>query len=75
MPLESASGSRYRFPRNPVRLQRSQVPPAMPPRLGEHTRDVLREAGLDEAHISTLLEAGAARDALSTPLDNDKDPA
>ena len=73
--LESASGSRYRFPRNPVRLQHSHVPATMPPRLGEHTRDVLREAGLDEAHISALLEAGAARDALSPPIDPHKDPA
>lgn len=73
--LESASGSHYRFPRNPVRLQHSHVPATMPPRLGEHTRDVLREAGLDEAHISALLEAGAARDALSPPIDPHKDPA
>jgi crotonobetainyl-CoA:carnitine CoA-transferase CaiB-like acyl-CoA transferase len=75
VPLESASGSRYRFPRNPVRLQHSHVPAAMPPRLGEHTRDVLRQAGLDEALIAELLETGAARDALSATIDNSKDPA
>ena len=31
------------------------------PRLGEHTREVLSEAGYDEAAISQLLETGAAR--------------
>ncbi|MFW6447922.1 MAG: CaiB/BaiF CoA transferase family protein [Halobacteriota archaeon] len=32
---------------------------AAPPRLGEHTRAVLREAGLDEAAIAELAERGA----------------
>jgi crotonobetainyl-CoA:carnitine CoA-transferase CaiB-like acyl-CoA transferase len=58
-----------------VRLQHSQVQATMPPRLGEHTLEVLRQAGLDEARISTLLETGAARAAHSAPIANDKDPA
>ena len=73
-PLQSASGSSYRFTRNPVRLQRSEVPPAMPPRLGEHTRDVLRQAGLDDAGIDALLHSGAAQQA-ETPSVSFKDPA
>ncbi len=69
-PLQSASGSHYRFTRNPVRLARSDVPAAMPPRLGEHTRDVLRQAGLDDAGIDALLHTGAAQqaDTLPAPL-------
>lgn len=75
-PLQSESGSGYRFTRNPVRLQRSEVPPAMPPRLGEHTRDVLRQAGLDDAGIDALLHSGAAQQAdTSSDSASIKDPA
>ena len=33
------------------------------PRLGEHTRDLLREAGYDEAAVDRMIAAGAARQA------------
>lgn len=49
----------YRFVRNPVRLEGSDVPPAMPPRLGEHSEQLLREAGLSEQQIQALVQTGA----------------
>jgi crotonobetainyl-CoA:carnitine CoA-transferase CaiB-like acyl-CoA transferase len=33
----------------------------LPPRLGEHSREILREAGLGEPEIEALLASGAAR--------------
>jgi crotonobetainyl-CoA:carnitine CoA-transferase CaiB-like acyl-CoA transferase len=33
------------------------------PRLGEHTREVLREAGLSDEQITVLVQSGAAREA------------
>ncbi|MFY3066735.1 CaiB/BaiF CoA transferase family protein [Achromobacter xylosoxidans] len=73
-PLQSAAGHHYRFARNPVRLQRSQVPPTMPPRLGEHTREVLAQAGLAPAAIDALLQTDAARQAGALPVSS-KDSA
>ncbi|MCH1998166.1 CoA transferase, partial [Achromobacter xylosoxidans] len=73
-PLQSAAGHHYRFARNPVRLQRSQVPPTMPPRLGEHTREVLAQAGLSPAAIDALLQTDAARQAGALPVSS-KDSA
>lgn len=36
-----------------------KTPPAMPPELGEHTEEVLRDAGYDEAGLAALRAAGA----------------
>ncbi|MBW2274802.1 MAG: CoA transferase [Deltaproteobacteria bacterium] len=44
-----------RFSESPASLRRH------PPRLGEHTAEVLAEAGLTQAEISQLIERGAAR--------------
>jgi crotonobetainyl-CoA:carnitine CoA-transferase CaiB-like acyl-CoA transferase len=44
--LASNPGADYCFPRSPIRLSKSYVAPAMPPRLGQHTEEVLRQAGL-----------------------------
>jgi crotonobetainyl-CoA:carnitine CoA-transferase CaiB-like acyl-CoA transferase len=44
-----------RFSRTPADVRR------LAPRLGEHTREVLREAGYDDAEIDALCAAGAAR--------------
>lgn len=37
--------------------------PLPAPRIGEHTREILAEAGCDEAAIAAMLESGAARQA------------
>jgi crotonobetainyl-CoA:carnitine CoA-transferase CaiB-like acyl-CoA transferase len=44
-----------RFSATPADVRR------LPPRLGEHTREVLAEAGLTESEIEALLRGGAAR--------------
>ena len=36
----------YRFVRSPIRLTASEVSPVRPPRLGEHTAEILAELGL-----------------------------
>ncbi len=46
-----------RFSRTPMGLHRHA------PRLGEHTREVLAEAGWDQARIEALLSSGAGRQA------------
>ena len=50
-----------RFPGTPVRFDGQRVPVAMPPRLGQHTREQLAQAGLGATQIQALLDQGAAR--------------
>jgi crotonobetainyl-CoA:carnitine CoA-transferase CaiB-like acyl-CoA transferase len=52
---------RYRFPRSPVRMADSSVPPAVPPRLGADTEEVLREAGVAPDVLATVLGVGGVR--------------
>jgi crotonobetainyl-CoA:carnitine CoA-transferase CaiB-like acyl-CoA transferase len=49
-----------RFPGAPVRFDGERARAALPPRLGEHTRAVLGEAGLDAQDIDALTRDGAA---------------
>ncbi len=45
---------------NPLRLGDNDVPMRLPPRLGEHTDEILRDdLGLDEATVQRLRETGA----------------
>jgi crotonobetainyl-CoA:carnitine CoA-transferase CaiB-like acyl-CoA transferase len=59
---DDASGA-VRFPGAGVRFDGRPLDPKMPPRLGEHTREVLREAGLPDSRIEALAATGAARAA------------
>lgn len=49
---------------NPIRHSAYRPPERRPPpHIGEHTREVLREAGFGEPEIEAMVEAGAATDA------------
>ncbi len=48
---------------NPVKMSRTPVEPErLAPDLGEHSRDVLREAGYDDAKIDKMVAAKVLRD-------------
>ncbi|WP_454727353.1 MULTISPECIES: CaiB/BaiF CoA transferase family protein [Cupriavidus] len=58
--LDDPAMGTLRFAGAPVRFDGERARPAMPPRLGEHTRGLLAAAGLDDAQIGALAQAGAA---------------
>ena len=57
--MPGSQGSTFKMLSHPVRYD-GEVPPirTMPPALGEQTREVLAEAGVDAAEIDRLIEAG-----------------
>ena len=59
------SEGRVRTSGVPLQFARTPGSPTRrhPPRLGENTREVLAEAGMTEAEIAALIEAGGAREA------------
>jgi crotonobetainyl-CoA:carnitine CoA-transferase CaiB-like acyl-CoA transferase len=61
--LHDGARGAVRFPGAGVRFDGRPLDPKMPPRLGEHTREVLREAGLADSRIEALAATGAARAA------------
>ncbi|VFR19261.1 Probable racemase [plant metagenome] len=62
LPIEYPGAGTIRVLQHPVRYD-GQAPALrrVPPRLGEHTEEVLREAGYSEAQISAWLEEGVAK--------------
>lgn len=58
--IQNDKGHQYRFTRSPIRMEHSSVEPAMAPRLGEHTRAELLNAGLSAEHIEQMFIRGAA---------------
>jgi len=62
--IEHPDHGSYRSVRIPMRFEDADVGPRGPaPEVGEHTREVLVEAGLSEAEIDALAGAGAVRQA------------
>jgi crotonobetainyl-CoA:carnitine CoA-transferase CaiB-like acyl-CoA transferase len=56
-PVDHPSEGRIRNVRAPIRFGTERLQASMPaPRLGEHTAQVLREAGLDEAAIRAVVD-------------------
>ncbi|HEV7386528.1 MAG TPA: CoA transferase [Phenylobacterium sp.] len=54
-------GGSFKAPAAPVRFPATHTGPAGPaPKLGEHTREVLAEAGYDKAAVDALVASGAA---------------
>jgi crotonobetainyl-CoA:carnitine CoA-transferase CaiB-like acyl-CoA transferase len=53
--IDAGDGQRLRFPGVPVLFNGERPTIGMPPRLGEHTREILCEAGLDEKAIDELM--------------------
>ena len=56
-------GFPYRFSQTPPQLYRGA------PLVGEHTREILAEAGLDDERIEALLASGAARSTDPVPAE------
>ncbi len=62
-----------RFPGAPVRFDGERAAVGMPPRLGEHTTELLTQAGMTAAEVSRLHLSGAAYSGPATPTDNSND--
>lgn len=53
--LNDKSGN-YKFIRNPVEFEKSDVSIKMPPKLGEHTASILEELGFDDKEIQAFYD-------------------
>ena len=59
--LEHQSGTRFRIVGDPLKLSEQSAAPKPPPRLGEHTAQVLREFGYRDEDIERMAKAGAIK--------------
>lgn len=53
--IKDQQDNTYRFTRNPVQIKDSNIPVKIPPKLGEHTYEVLKEAGLSKDEINAII--------------------
>jgi len=63
--LPDGNNGSYRYPRSPMSIEGAHVPLTRPPRLGEHTEEILRTTGLSDA---LMHENGIS------PISNHHDP-
>jgi crotonobetainyl-CoA:carnitine CoA-transferase CaiB-like acyl-CoA transferase len=67
--VEDAAQRAIPMLRNPVRIDSHRTRLTAPPRLGEHTGEILRsELGFDDARITRFISAGIAMDASAADL-------
>jgi len=59
--LEYPGGTRFRVAGDPLKLSEQSANPLPPPRLGEHTAQVLREFGYSDEDIGRLEQEGVIR--------------
>lgn len=59
--LEHPNGTRFRIVGDPLKLAEMSESPRRPPRLGEHTEQVLREFGYRDEDIERLVQTGAIK--------------
>ncbi len=61
--FEHPTEGRLKQPGVPIRFSRSPGAPGRPaPHLGEHSLEILREAGITDQEINAMLESGATKD-------------
>jgi len=59
--LRHQSGTRFRIVGDPLKLSEQSAKPKSPPRLGEHTGQVLRQFGYRDEDIERMAQAGAIK--------------
>jgi crotonobetainyl-CoA:carnitine CoA-transferase CaiB-like acyl-CoA transferase len=67
-PVEDPAMGALRFPGAPVRFDGARAPISVPPRLGEHTAQLLAQAGMTQQDIDGLSATGAAYCAPRPPI-------